>query len=670
MTSEASAHPSMRSSGEPPISRPPISRPAVSRPGLLLLLLAVGHLAFSIWINPPGYLTFDSGTYHYMAKTLATTGGFVVQNGYEEFPSKALEVAQLRVNGGRLVAQYPEFLSFLGYPFYLLFGYPGLLLLNAVAFLGINALIFALARLLFDSIRTSYLAVVVYSFGTFAWEYSQSSYPHLSSTLFILASYYLLALAVIRRRAGAGLRSTVLLTVGSGLIAGFALGLRLDAAFAIPGLFFALLFAGRFLLPELLALAAGVAPGILFLSVVNSIKFDTWSPFSYGGPSQGGVDVRAYIPVSFVALVALAVLLALRYGPAAHRTRIAIVVAAGLALAVLARPTTAWNFVSKVADGAFQLIVDLRVRDMDIEEPALTRTDGGAMVYMGGVKKTLLQSCPYLVILLFVWADAVRKREKLEILIFLSLVPAGFLAYYAFFAWHGSIALNMRYLNPALPFLAILSAYAWSAFEHRISPRVAVLFSATLLLGLGFLFAITDPSLEEQEVLFLTTPLLIASAICIFEFIRRLGRWRSVAGTLVSYLLLTAFAWSGSVAFGRDYPTSTQLRRANLDLANVIRPYIQNDSLIVSDMTDCCWKLIDEVRDLRLADPFEDDYRSFDALVRFHLDRGRAVYLAYSPGKFEELFNSGRLSPFKFRMLGRWIFLGRPELALFEIRAR
>ncbi len=645
-------------------------KPVIARPGLLLLLLAVVHLAFSLWINPPGYLTFDSGTYHYMARTLATTGGFVVQNGYEEFPSKALEVAQLRVNGGRLVAQYPEVLSVLNYPFYVTFGYPGLLLLNAVAFLGINVLIFALTRLLFGSAHVSYLAVIVYSFGTFAWEYSHSSYPHLSSTLFILASYYLLALAVIKRRAGAGPGIAALCAAGAGLIAGLAVGLRLDSAFAIPGLFFSLLFAGRFLLSELAALAAGLAPGFLFLAVVNSIKFDTWSPFSYGVPSQGGVDLSAYLPVSFAALFLLAVLLVLRYGPAAHRTRIVIALAAGLALAVLARPTTAWKFLSKMADGTFQLVVDLRVRDFDIEEPAQTRTDGGAVVYMGGVKKTLLQSCPYLVFLLFVLADAVRKRKDVESLVFLCLVPASFVAYYGYFAWHGSIALNMRYLNPALPFLAILSAHAWSSFGHRIAPLAAFLYSGALLIGLGFLFAITEPSLEEQEVLFLTTPLLIAGAISFFEILRRLGRLPSVAGMAVSYLLLTAFAWSGAVAFGQDYPTSTQLRRANLDLANVIRPHIRDDSLIVSDMTDCCWKLIDEVRDLRLADPLEDDYQSFDALVRFHLDRGRAVYLAYSPGKFEELFNSGRLNRFRFRMLGRWTFLGRPELALFEIRAR
>ena len=43
-------------------------------PLLVAALLAVLHLSFSLGVNPPGYLTYDSGTYHYMAKTFAETG--------------------------------------------------------------------------------------------------------------------------------------------------------------------------------------------------------------------------------------------------------------------------------------------------------------------------------------------------------------------------------------------------------------------------------------------------------------------------------------------------------------------------------------------------------------------------------------------------------------------
>ncbi|MEM7355931.1 MAG: hypothetical protein AAF657_34260, partial [Acidobacteriota bacterium] len=111
------------------------------------------HLAFAYWINPSGYLTYDSGTYHFMAKTFAETGSFIVQNGYADYPVPELAVAQIRIAGDHLAAQYPEFLSVLAYPLYRLFGYHGLLLLNALSFLAINGLIFVLGRTLFDSRR-------------------------------------------------------------------------------------------------------------------------------------------------------------------------------------------------------------------------------------------------------------------------------------------------------------------------------------------------------------------------------------------------------------------------------------------------------------------------------------------------------------------------------------
>ena len=101
------------------------------RPWRVVILLLGLHLAFSLVVNEPGYLTYDSGTYHFMVKTFAETGGFTVRNGYEELPSPALVVAQLRTPTGELVAQYPETYTFLALPFYLVMGYPGLIFINA-----------------------------------------------------------------------------------------------------------------------------------------------------------------------------------------------------------------------------------------------------------------------------------------------------------------------------------------------------------------------------------------------------------------------------------------------------------------------------------------------------------------------------------------------------------
>ncbi|MEM8997580.1 MAG: hypothetical protein AAGF23_22535, partial [Acidobacteriota bacterium] len=155
---------------------------------VLVALLAAAHLAFSGWINKPGYLTYDSATYHFMVKTFAETGGFAVENGYDRLPSEALIVAHLRAPNGTLVAQYPETYTFLALPFYLLMGYPGLIFLNALAFVGVVLMIYRLSMRLFGEPRLAFTAMAIYAFATYAWEWSHSSYPHLTSTLLLLVA--------------------------------------------------------------------------------------------------------------------------------------------------------------------------------------------------------------------------------------------------------------------------------------------------------------------------------------------------------------------------------------------------------------------------------------------------------------------------------------------------
>ena len=637
----------------------------------LFVALGLAHLAFALWLNPPGYLTYDSGTYHLMAKTFASTGNFIIQNGHEEFPVPELAVAQTRVVAGHLVAQYPEFLSVLVYPLYVAFGYKGLLLLNALSFLGINALILKLAAVLFESRRIGILGMAIYSLATFAWEYSHSSYPHLSSSLFVLASYTLVAVAFKRRAAsgGNGSSTAVLLAAGAGLLAGLAIGLRLDAAFAVPGLFLPLLFAESILIAELAALLIGFVPGLLFLAIVNSIKFDTFSPFSYGASGSLGYigKVGFYLPISYLIGAVAALLLLWSRLPRARKPWVWKILAVGSLTIVLAFPTAVWHQVSKLADGTYQIAVDMRIRDLEIKEPGLARTPSGAMVYMGGVKKSLLQSCPYLAILPFVLFDAVRSRRRVRALAFLAIVPASYVLYFSYLKWHGSIALNMRYLNPILPFTSLMCAYAWQRLAKEISPRLAGIYGFTALVGLSILFVVSQPTLPQQEMLFLTAPLLLALGLVALEALRRLGWLPSLGKASVCYFLLTAAAWSGAMAFGRDYPASAALRASNLSQADVLGPYIQDHSLIVSDFVDSCWKLIDEVDDLLIATAAGGSAPSINGLIRFHLNQGRKVYLAYSPHTLRQHLAGGLADLFEVKELDSWQFDRRPPLLLFEL---
>ena len=621
--------------------------------GQLLLALGVCHLLFSLFINTPGYLTYDSGTYHWMVKTFASTGSFFVSNGYEEFPSRALATGQLRIHSGKLVAQYPEFQTFLSYPFYLAFGYRGLFIVNALAFLGINAVIFRLSLALFDSRRGAYMAAGIYSLGTFAWEYSQSSYPHLLSTFFVVLALFFVARTLGRPTS----RKTLGLAFCAGMAESIAFGIRFDAAFAAIAIVLPFLFVRPMRIAETLSAIAGATPAIVLLGWINLVKFGSANPLSYGTTGRAyHADLSWYLPVAILVAVLVAGSLIWQRLPRRPSPGAGLLIAALLTLPALAYAEARWAFASKLVGGAYQIVVDLRIRDLDIEEPALTRSSGGAMIYLEHVKKSLLQSCPYLSILAFSVFDVCRKRKHFAKLLFLLIAPATFIGFYSYLAWHGSIALNMRYLNPILPCTSILCARVWVGLAADVRWSIAArwfTFSFTLLFCA---FILVSRSLDLQEAFFLTAPLILALAIVAVEAGRR---FRILTGCrrAVVYLLLVAFAWSGALTFANDYPTSAGHRRHHLTESQKLLPFIRHDSLVVSTIPDVCWGLLDKIERLRIANPRADRYRSFQQLVSFHLAAGRPVYLAYPPDGFADAMDENKLAPFHLVLLKSWTTL-------------
>jgi hypothetical protein len=80
----------------------------------------------------------------------------------------------------------------------------------------------------------------------------------------------------------------------------------------------------------------------------------------------------------------------------------------------------------KLWHGVHQIVVDLRIPENAVLEPLQSRSPGGGLLYIGILKKSLLQSCPYLVILLLPLATVVRRDQDTFPLLALFLVPATF----------------------------------------------------------------------------------------------------------------------------------------------------------------------------------------------------------------------------------------------------
>jgi hypothetical protein len=418
-----------------------------------LLILAIGHLLVSLFAVVPGHLSIDEVTYHLMAKYQSETGGFEVWNGYRELPSPELISAWTAAQGPKLVGRYPVLHPALAVPFYRLAGYRGLFALNALAFAGAAGLVFVLARRLFGDLDLAIDAVLVLVLASFAWEYSQAAWPHATALLFTVGAFTLAVSALLEERPGRG----AALALAAGAVIGFGIGVRLDCLFLLVAILLLFLFRVPWHPGRALAALGGAAPALALLAAINRQRFGIWSPFSMG-TNVGWTEIARYLPLLVLGCVALAVIWALTRRPIRIRLRrkqtVPLMVVA-LILTALAVPASR-RLLAREAGGAYTLGVDLRALSLDQREAAMLRSDNRAVIYIGGVKKALLQSCPYLVLLLLPALrlgrlqanpgpddDAAAGRDpEVGRLAILFAVPLVYFGFYAQFSWHGGLSLN------------------------------------------------------------------------------------------------------------------------------------------------------------------------------------------------------------------------------------
>lgn len=626
-----------------------------------LLALAVGHLLVSLFAVVPGYLSIDEVTYHLMTKHQSEGRGLEVWNGYRELPSPELISASIVAHDGRLVGRPPVLYPTLAAPFYLLAGYRGMFALNALAFAAAAGLVFVLARRLFGDVDLALDAVLILVLASFAWEYSQAAWPHATALLFTLGAFTCAVPALFERCS----RRAVGLAVAAGLVAGLGIGIRLDCVFLLAAILLMPLFRSPWLPGRALAIVAGAAPPLGLLAAINRQRFGTWSPLSMG--KEVGLDeIARYLPLLTLASAALVLLWALTRRPVRcwlRSRRAGSLVAVALVLVALALPASRRVLVREVR-GAYTLGVDLRALDLDRREPAMQRSVGRAVVYIDGVKKALLQSCPYLPLLLLpalrlaprpgkaAAARDHRHHPDAGRLALLFLVPAAFLGFYAQFSWHGGLCLNQRYLTAALPYTSILVAYAL----HRMVPPVAGRWREPLAAAVATaaLFFAASGGLRGGtgvELQYLTLPLLLAGALLVALLAALRRRPAAQAGRAIVALTAAALVWSSLTAFAYDLPLAQRTRRFHLETGRRAIELVAADSLFFADFVDPFSLLIENER-VRIARPGLDGYHDMPRLTTFHLDAGRRVYGAFHPRAWELLVR-GPLAGFEIEPLWR-----------------
>ncbi len=623
---------------------------------LTLFLFGLLTIAWAIWMTPDGYVANDEAIYHMMTVSLISEGNLFIWNGYEEFPSPELVFSLARVYDGHLYPQYPVFFSIIAYPFVYLLGFKGFYLISAISLLATTIICFYLAKSLFHDTDLAANACLIFLFATFSWEYGQSAWPHAVAVFLIVLSAYLASAAYRSPR----IRSSLATALAAGLVVGFGVGVRLDTVLVLPAIIAPFLFASPWRPREAIAIGAGAVPALGVVALTNDLKFGVFSPMSYGAASNPVLVFESYVPIVMLSVGGLAAawLVTRRTGRDLLRTR-PMAVAGGLVLLAGAAFVTLdlWIHGARLASGVYKLLVDLGIGETEAVPAGAVRGPGGALIFIGGVKKAFLQSCPYLAAAVIPAAALIRGVEDRGPLSMLFLIPGAFVVFYSYFAWHGGAGLNLRYFLPVLPFTSILVAYAWRELNRGLSSRwslprrtvaatTALVFSTLMVLGLMVLGRKTGDeaqSIATQEIMFRAIPLVIFAVLLglmllVLIFGTKTRPW--VRGTS-SLVLIGAFAWSCMTAYENDYLRAYILRakRANLDeqLARVVEP----NSIIFTNTQNSFYRLWVNHR-VRIAVPWYDDFGDFQALRMFHAERGRATYVWLNEG-MEDAIKERRL---------------------------
>ena len=431
-----------------------------------LWAVSAGLVLFAATLAATGYFIVDEVAYLAAADAFRTGGVLTLTDGYPFGRSPDLTLTNiLKLGPHGVVSQYPSGSAVAWALPVELFGPRGVLIFNAAclgaALFGVRAL----ALTLLGCERRAVWAVVLVLAGTYVLDYAFAIWPHSVSLATVVWGL------VFFLRAIAGEARAFAPAVVSGLLIGLGMTFRVDNILILPAILaMTTLWAAR----PFVVLAGGglgLMPGVSFLALTNQAKFGTLNPLSYGATGQGGgIDPTTYMGLGLVLGVAFLGLLALRLraGRGLPRAVPVVLVMAVVVAALAMAPFRAG--IGAVLWGAWLLLIDARA--IPYPEHMVERLPGGAVLYANLAKKAVAQSAPWLGVLAVLAVPMARARKGEGRALAVCLICASlWMLPFLIRNWHGGMGLNMRYLLPILPCLAIAGAIAITAVLDRAGPR-------------------------------------------------------------------------------------------------------------------------------------------------------------------------------------------------------
>jgi hypothetical protein len=252
-----------------------------------LALLAIIQVILAVFVLQTGYLSGDEVSYEWQARAFWLGNGLDLTNGLPGHHSELFGVETAKVvyvRDGIAYSKYPPLAGLLAAPLYGLLGMRSLMVVNSIAFVALMGATASIARRWSPDGNIVGLTLIFLMFGSPVWIYSVALWPHMLAVALVFC-----ALALSLRAAEQRSSQALLAAVGAGLCLGLAMTARLDAVFAAPAI--AWPWIGQVPLrwrPAIAATAGGMIP-LAGLSWLNSLKFGSFNPFSYGASMSGRI---------------------------------------------------------------------------------------------------------------------------------------------------------------------------------------------------------------------------------------------------------------------------------------------------------------------------------------------------------------------------------------------
>ena len=532
--------------------------------GLSLALIAFAFMA------PPFPFIYDGAMYYDMARAMAARGALhIADNGGVE-GAAALTKHLASAHDGLVYPQYPSGYAFIAAPFYMLFGMRGLMLMNALSAAGALLLTFMIGRRLFDA-RAATWAVAFLALATFLPSYMFGVWPHALALAFWLGAI-LLAIEGNRRQ---GSRASLAMFAAAGLVIGAGVNIRIDLILAAPALFFWLrLFARPQDRLAPLALLLGMAPGLLCASYLNDLKFGVFTPFTYGAKT-GADSIGRYIPIMAGGAAALAAVWVLNIAAMAERAQKLLKERSmGTTPAVLYGAFFMIAAAAMLLPPARDFVFNLYVLTINLQAHNAYHQTGvepdayGHVLFWGYPKKALLQSLPYLPLIVIPVFLFFRNRNVPAFSLCFLAIGAP-VAFYTLNQWHGGGSYSMRYFIPALPFIALLSAWA---FVKLLDAAGEVQRQRALLLAVGaaiLYLALQEigkaaPALFAPAALYPQWAIAAVLGASVVFWLMRPASPRIAGATLNAAIFAVAYAGAINIVeeFGHEKTRAEQLSMA------------------------------------------------------------------------------------------------------------